>query len=452
MRKFYIFTVFFTTVLLAASFIPLRALALPDPELGAEVALLVETESGSILYEKNKDIRVAPGSIAKVMTLLLAIEAVNKGQADLQDNTAASNTFLFGLGENDTVLGIRPGEVLGYPDLLYAAYLAQAADACNILAEKLSGSIEAFAAKMNEKARAIGCENTHFTNPGGTDALDQYTTAWDQYLIFKEAAGHELFQEIAGTKSYIIDATALSPERNLINPNRMLDMGSKHHYRNCVAGLPGKDETSFITYAADSSLSLVSVVYRKAAADTPEFYDETIRLLDWGFLGFEWRDILNKNDVAANEEIALAEGTDIVALRPYDSLNILVPRDVTAASITKEIIIFGKPDGRTLSAPVRAGDILGEIKVYIDGMPGGRVKLVAAHDVALDRAAFIKGQILHMLSNFWVIMAAIVFVILIAGYAWLVICDRRRRQEEKRKIETVKNKIIEDRQRQKIER
>ena len=222
MKKIKIFTVFLIIVILAAS----PASALPALEIEAYAVLLAEMKSGNILWEYNKDIRVAPGSIAKVMTVLLAVLEVEEGRASLDDSVDASESFLSGLDENTVTQNIKPGETISYRDLLYCAYLASANDACNILAEEVSGSIRGFVRKMNEKAEELGCRNTYFMNPGGLADPGQYTSAWDQYLIFKEAVGHPLFLEIAGGV-LCFTGDADSPERPC---QSQPDAESGHHY------------------------------------------------------------------------------------------------------------------------------------------------------------------------------------------------------------------------------
>ena len=187
MKKFNIFIVFLAVVTSVAVSVTPAARALDDPEIQAGSALMVEINTGKILYQKNKDDRAAPGGTAKVMTLLLAVEAIEDGRASLLDTVTPSETFLDGIGEDDDVLGIKSGETMKLQDLLYGAYIASGNDACNIVAEHLAGDIETFVRWMNSKARQLGCSETKFSDPSGLDALEQYTTPWDQYLIFNDA-------------------------------------------------------------------------------------------------------------------------------------------------------------------------------------------------------------------------------------------------------------------------
>lgn len=458
MRKFNIFTVFLITVVIAATLALPTVMALPDPEFASEAVLLVETKSGKILYEKNKDMHVAPGSITNVMTLLLAAEAVEDGQVDLDDDITASETFLDGIGTDDETQKIKPGEILRFEDLLFCAYLASANDACNILAEAIDGSISSFVNRMNEKAKTLGCEDTLFINTGGFNDPGQYTSSWDQYLIFKEAIAHPLFLRIARTVSCTINATDYSPKRSFINSNGMLQSKSAYFYKYCIAGQtgsPSENNNSLVAYSKNSSLSLISIIFGAKSVEEDGYINdqsfvEAIRLFEWGFTSFVWQDIIKKNEVAVTEKIALAKGTDVIELKPFETLTILARSDLKANDIVKDVVIFEQANGKGLFAPVKEGDILGEITVYVSGELNGKVNLVAADTVELDTTQFIKVQISKTLSELWVQVIIYLLIVLIGIYIWLVIRDRRVRREKKRKLDEIKKKIIEERQRPRI--
>ncbi|NLT15545.1 MAG: hypothetical protein GXY05_14525 [Clostridiales bacterium] len=459
MRKMKIFTVFLITVILAASLASPMASALPAPDVEADAVLLAEMKSGKILWEYNKDIRVAPGSIAKVMTLLLAVMEVEDGHVDIDDSVTASETFLNGLDEDAVKQNIKPGETLSYRDLLHCAYLASANDACNILAEEVSGSARSFVRQMNEKAEELGCRDTYFMNPGGLKDPGQYTSAWDQYLIFKEAVEHPLFLEIAGKASYVSQGDDDSPERTLVNPNLMLQGESAHYYEYCAAGKTASSSeygSSFVSYADNSELSLISVVFGVKSAEgdkesnASKCFTETKRLLDWGMTGFAWRDIVKENEISANEKIEMAKGTDMIGLRPAAPITVLTRNDLTSEDVIKDIVVYGQAEGKTISAPVKKGEILGEIIVSIDGAFCGQTQLVAARDVELDRGAFIKAQIADTLAIFWVQLVIFLLIAFAAFYIWLVIRDYKLRREKKRRADENRRKMMEQRRKQTI--
>jgi D-alanyl-D-alanine carboxypeptidase (penicillin-binding protein 5/6) len=454
MRKFNIFTVFLIVgVMLFTAFLP-AASALTYPDIQADSALLVEAGSGQILYEKNKDKRVAPGGFTKIMTVLLAVEAVESGVVKLNDSVTASESALNAVGENDFKQNIAAGETIKIQDLLYCAYLASASDACDILAERLAGSTDAFTEKMNGKAATLGCSGTHFANADGSPDEGQYTTAWDQYTIFKAALSHQLFRQIAGMLSYRTDGNTSSPSRNIENSNLMLHEKSQYYYKYCVAGKTDAETDgnySFIGNAKSSDEELISVVLGDGFVQTEGgamevlSYTETKRLFDWGFNGFAWQTVIDKNEIVASEPVELAKGTGAVDLKPTDMIAVLARTDLGPADVRRDIVIYGKPEGKLLKAPIKEGDILGELTVTIDGTVRVASKLVAVRDVGLDREAYLKDQVRGTLTNIWVELGAALLLLFIAGYIWLVIRDRKARREKQRVIEETKQKLIEDR-------
>lgn len=193
-----------------------------DPDILAKAALLVEVESGAIAYAKNEHQELYPASLTKVMTSLLVLEAIEDGVLSMDQEITASETAFAGLSSDGSNAGIKPGEIMTVRNLLYCMLVVSANEACNILAEAVSGSVEDFVRAMNQRAAELGCENTHFVNPNGLHDPQHYTSAWDMYLITREAMNHPNFLEISDTANIIIPATNLSKERNYWTTNHLL--------------------------------------------------------------------------------------------------------------------------------------------------------------------------------------------------------------------------------------
>ncbi|UOO38547.1 D-alanyl-D-alanine carboxypeptidase [Oscillospiraceae bacterium CM] len=448
MRKFNIFIVFFALVLFVSAVLPPQAAALADPAVLASSALLVEVTSDKVLYDKNKDAAVDPGGAVKMMTVLLAVEAIENGQAALTDAILAGDAAFDPSGRSGAMPKIVSGEMLTLEDLLYDAYLAGDTNAAGIIATCLAGSTAAYVERMNKQAAALGCKNTHFTNVFGTADATQTTSAWDQYLIFKEALRHPLFLKIAETTAYQMQATNKSKPRALINGNLMLQYSSPYYEKNSVAGCAASSdagEKSMTAYSKNDNLTLIAVTF--GASDIPapdgaivdQRFTETKRLLDWGFAGFAWKVLTEQNTAVASEKIDLAEGTDIVNLLPSDTIKAVVRSDLTDVDIKKDIVYYGTSGGRTLVAPVRSGELLGQMTITVDGENCGTVGLVAASDVRLDKGKFIQKRLQDTLHNIWFQLGAAVFVILLGGYIYLIIRDRKaRRGEEELRVKKEK--------------
>lgn len=188
--------------------LPTDKVSTEDIILYSSAACVMDVDTGEILYFKNMDDRHYPASITKVMTGLLLIE-----NADLDDTITFSQDCWNGLNYyNDMNIGMLNGEELTVNDALHAILMSSANEVCNGAAKYLSGSVSAFCDLMNERAKQLGCTNTHFVNPNGLHDPEHYTSAHDMALIAKEAIQNPTFREITGCKEYTVKSTNLRPE------------------------------------------------------------------------------------------------------------------------------------------------------------------------------------------------------------------------------------------------
>ena len=211
------------SLLLLVSVLCPTALASDSPgEFTAPSILLMDVEYDTVLYAKNAEVVRAPASITKVMTALLVVEAVDRGDLSAEALLTASWESLADITADSSTQNIKMGEQMSVENLLYCLLCASANEAANILAEGISGSVEAFVEAMNLRAVDLGMTNTHFMNPHGLDDAGHYTTAYDIYLMTREAMRHPLFQKIVGTKSYTVPATNMAEARTFYNTNALL--------------------------------------------------------------------------------------------------------------------------------------------------------------------------------------------------------------------------------------
>ena len=210
-----ILSVFLLSVLLAALFLTPCAYALEEPTLDARNALLVDVTADRVLYGYKEKEKAYPASITKVMTALLVLEAVDRGELSLSQPITASNVAVTSITADSSTAGIVADEVLSVEELLYCLLIVSANESANVLAEAVAGTIPDFVDKMNQRAQELGCEGTHFVNPNGLHDPNHYTTAWDIYLIAREAMKHELFTTICSSKAHNVPATNKSKAREL---------------------------------------------------------------------------------------------------------------------------------------------------------------------------------------------------------------------------------------------
>ena len=215
-------SVFFVTCLLCTLLTP-QALALEDPDIRAKAAILVDADSGTVLYDKNIHQELPMASITKVMSALLVLEAVDRGQLRMDQGITATESAMKGMVEDGSTADIKVGETLTVEQLLYCMLVISANETCNILGEAVAGSVDAFVEQMNQRAQELGCQNTHFANTTGLTQSGHYSSAWDIYLITREAMKHDDFMTIVNTKAYTVPATNMTDtERELHSTNALI--------------------------------------------------------------------------------------------------------------------------------------------------------------------------------------------------------------------------------------
>ena len=241
------------------------------PVVSAETAILLEAHSGRILYEKRGDQKMFPASTTKVMTALLAVEA---GEFDHMVKVSASAAT-----QEGSSIYLTPGERVSRGDLIYGLMLRSGNDAAMALAEDLSGSKEAFAARMNQRAAELGAKNTSFLNPSGLHHQEHYTTARDLALISREAMKNQNFRTVAGARSYV--ATREPGAYNYFyNKNKVLyqyegGTGIKIGYTR-VAG------RCLVASSKREGMELICVVL-----NAPGWFQDTYALMDYGYRSYQ---------------------------------------------------------------------------------------------------------------------------------------------------------------------
>ena len=280
-----IITVLLCAVLLVTG-IPMSVSAAPEwpeaPEVKAEGAILMDADSGTVLYGKNIDAQYGPASITKILTALLIIE-----NCGLDDELTFSHRAVYDVEENSSNAGYDEGDKVTVRTALYAMLLQSANEAANALAEHCSGTIEAFVEKMNLYAQSLGCRNTHFDNPSGLNGDTHYVSAYDYARICREAFKNETFRLIDGTTSYDLPPNTRNPKGLTIYTHHgMLKRSSGEYYKGAVGGKTGytvKAGNTLVTFAERENLRLITVILNGKRTH----YEDTRALLDYGFDHFK---------------------------------------------------------------------------------------------------------------------------------------------------------------------
>ncbi len=277
--------ILFLTITLTLGAFPLPAYAAPDwPSniaIQADGGIVIDADSGAVLFGKNLHETYYPASITKVLTALIVIE-----QCSLDEEVTFSHDAVYNVEAGSSNAGLDEGDVLTVKDCLYALLLQSANEAANALAEHVSGSREAFAELMNQKAAELGCQDSHFANPSGLNDENHYTSAYDMALICQAAIRNSTFLEIDGTKTYKLPPTKRNPDGlTLYAHHAMLLSSRSEYYEGVFGGKTGYTSlagNTLVTFAEKSGMTLITVVLNGRQTH----YSDTKAMLDFGFSNF----------------------------------------------------------------------------------------------------------------------------------------------------------------------
>lgn len=252
------------------------------PSVTAESAVLIDADTGAVLYAKNMDTRQYPASTTKIMTCLLAVE-----NCSLDEMVTFSKEAVFGIERGSSNAGMDVGQSITMEEALYCIMLNSANEVASAVAEHVGGSIEQFSDMMNQRAKELGCTDTHFSNANGLHSDDHYTTAHDLALMTAAYFNNETLAKIAGTVSYDIHATATQPDEfTMYNHHSMLP-GRERSYEYTLGGKTGYTSmagNTLTTCAQKNGIKLICSVMKDKA---PEHYNDTKNLFEYGFNNFQ---------------------------------------------------------------------------------------------------------------------------------------------------------------------
>lgn len=350
---------------------------LPRPVYSASSVLLMDANTGMVLYEYNGSAIKYPASITKIMTALIVLEHVD----DLSERILFSDRAVYTrpIGSH---IAMNSGETLTVYEALYGIMLESANDVSLALAEHVAGSVEGFVELMNRRARAIGAHDTYFVNPTGLHAVGHVTTAYDFAIIMREAVRHPMFVDIIGAVRFDIPPTERQPEvRALLNSNHLIRPGP-HFNESVVGSKTGWTNSSgqtLVTYARQNGRRLIVSVL---GGSSPGQFMDTTALLNYGFaLPFEPMQIFdstaNTPKVPVYQYVAGAR-TEVgrVTLQARDNLYFDLPAGFDMSNLR-----FNMSVPQALAAPVQEGDDLGRVTVYVQDVRIGDAQLFATESV-----------------------------------------------------------------------
>lgn len=356
------------TFILFTLFLPIYSTyaAIQDLKIYSPSVILIDSNSGKVLYEKDADAKMYPASVTKIMTAVLVLENCN-----LNDIAQVSEKAVMTVPPGHSIANLQVGEELTINDLMYALLLKSGNDAANVLAEKVSGSMEDFAIFMNTKATELGCTGTNFVNPSGIHNNDHYVTASDLALIAKYAMQNETFRKIVSTTTYTLPATNKYPEadRVMLSTNDLLKLNTSakkdnYYYEYCIGiktGFTSQAKNTLVAGAARDGLEFIAVIL--GAEQTPEFlsqrYLDAISLFNYAFDSYRIRKIINKNDLVSQVYIKKSS----LDLQASEDIVTVVKNENYDVDFNPEIAL--KED---LKAPIAKGTVVGTATYDIEGI------------------------------------------------------------------------------------
>lgn len=355
-------------LVLFVSIISFRSFADADLNINAKSAILMDVNTGEIIYNLNEHDRLSPASITKIMTLLLGAEAVESGRISLDDKVIITE-HASRMGGSQVYL--EPGETQLVEDLFRAIAIRSANDASVALAEFISGSEEAFVNLMNQRAQKLGMENTFFSNASGLPDSNHYTSSYDVALMSRELLKHSMVSEWLTT--YIYDMKVgknKSSTQTMVNTNRLI----KEYEGTTGIKTGSTNEAGFCLSASAmrGNLELIAVVMGSNSSQIR--FSETKRMLDFGFANYESINIGKKGDLMATLPVEKGKVTEVDIVLSRDSY-VLLPKG-EKGNISQDVIL---PD--VIKEPMAAGEVIGELVIVLDGKEVDKIKLIIKSDI-----------------------------------------------------------------------
>lgn len=338
----------------------------PDFDIKSKSAILMEFQTGEILYKKNPHMELPPASMTKIMTMLLVMEALEEDRARLDDKLVVSEQAA---NMGGSQIWLEPGEEMTLEDMMKAIAIVSANDACVAVAEYLCGTEKLFVKKMNERAKELGLKNTYFYNtnglpPDNPDVEGNYTSAYDLAVMARELLKHPLVLKWTSTWiDYLRDGESV-----LNNTNRLV-----RFYKGAdglKTGYTSEAKYCLTSTASREGIRFISVVM--GAEDSKVRFNESSKLLSYGFGLFEGYTVASADEVI--DEIKIINGKEEMA-RAIVKQELIVPvKRGKEEEIEKSVELIDR-----IRAPLKKGEKIGQIKVYKGNL------LLKSTDIVVDR-------------------------------------------------------------------
>ena len=396
-------------------------------EIESSSAILIEQSSGTVLFEKNADKKMPAAAFIKLIAAVVAIE--KWGNLDESVTVTKENLSLVKYDYGIKTASYKEGEKVSKKELINCLVVYSANDAASIIAYEISGSVEGFVAEMQSLAQKIGCTSTKFKNIHGFDEDGQYTTARDVAKFMKYAMTYPVFSDAVSADEVTLKKTSQNEERTFKSSNKMKNAAISDYYHQsvtggkytatdkageCAAVVTNMDGYSYLAVTLGGKLKDID----SDGVKENSCFTDIKRMLNWVYENIRYRVVASPDQSVCVVSVKAGKDTDKVRLVPEKEISALVPSNVTPASVMFEVIEDSVE--KNITAPVEAGEVLGQAKVYYAGIELLTVNLVAAQTVERSFTVLIMSKISDMVGSTAFMVLTIMMFLAAAGYLIMI--------------------------------
>ncbi len=424
----------------------------PDVELYSTAYYMVNLDLDTVIAKKNETERCWPASITKLMTAIVAYENCSDLEMHMDTSWECTNEFW---GDDPNKQGAGTADIavgqtnLSMKDCLSALLIKSACEAANIIAYNIGRGSETeripnFITMMNKKAKEIGCKGTHFGNAHGLWQEDNYSTPYDLYLIARYYyEKYPELVEISNTYEYVMPANKYNAyDYGIYNVNSLINNVSNNpYYYEYASGLKTGSMGDYYTKDSDGNWSVYHDGFANIVSTASQngfnyilvtcgapyrdeegnrlngHFKDSIALYKWAFRTFDVVPVMNDNTIVASVKVEMGENADVSLLKPAGSFSTLLPKDLDTSVIKQEVTITAeKNENEAVVAPIEKGQVMGTLKLSLDGEPLWTTNLVASQSIELSQYEYTMRMINSIFDKWW-------FKLCVALLVFLIIAD-----------------------------
>ncbi len=438
------------------SFFSVSASALFDSgsvtsQLRSDIYYMESLDEGTVFFDKNSTKKTPAAAFIKIIAAVVALEKWGNLEGDVKITKESLSLVKYDYGVR--VASYKAGETVSKRELFDCLVVYSANDAASIIAYEIAGSLEAFVKEMQALTEKIGCTSTVVKNITGFDEEGQYTTAADVAKIIKYALNYPLFSEAFSAKSVTLKATQQNEERTVNASNKMTNASISDYYHSsvtggkqtstddageCIAVVSNKDGYSYLAVVMGGELANID----SDDADENTCMTDAKKMLDWVYNNIRYRVIVSPSQTVDVVPVTAGKGVDTLRLVPEKEASALVPSKATPASVMFEIVEDSMP--KSIIAPIEAGEIIAQAKVYYAGQELTTINLVAGSDVKLSFSGLLMSGIRAVIGSVpFLVISLILSVIAVAVFLfnYLEYNKKKTLREKREKARAMKKNV-----------